>query len=180
MIRILLATTLLQGCNLKEYTQTDTGPGDLSWSGGQFQMTSQGVTDNCADGAFTSLLMPEGDDTPTDWEHLIEVPSWEAMEDRVTYTIKLQEPFSEMQVTVTQGDTEGEVEMSGGSQADIPLFDDDGCFVDLGISATIQIVDDDNVTGQATLRFEDSSGMNCNFEQNCEMMLDFTGIKQSP
>lgn len=178
MTRILIAAALLQGCTLKDYSQTDTRPEDLTWSGGQFQMTSQGVTDNCAGGAFNSLLMPDDDATPTDWDHLFEFPSWEDMEERDTYSIQLQDPFSEMEVTMTQSDTVGSIQMSGGSQDEIPLFDDDGCFVDIGISAIIQIVDDNTVTGQATFRFQDSSGMNCTFERNCEMMLEFTGNKQ--
>ena len=178
MTRFLFAALLSQGCNLKSYPTSDTGVDDLAWAGGQFQMTSHGVADNCADGGFSTLLMPEGTDIPADWSHLIEIPAWEDMEGRVTYNIQLQDPFSEMEVDVTQGGTVGTIEMSGGSQEDIPLFDDDTCFVNLGISATIQIVDDENVTGQATIIFIDSSGQNCNFEQNCEMMLDFTGVKQ--
>jgi hypothetical protein len=69
--------------------------------------------------------------------------------------------------------------MDGGSQDDIPLFDDESCFVDLGISANLQIIDSNNLTGQATLTFNDSSGLNCNFEKNCEMLLDFTAVRTS-
>ncbi len=175
----LLSFALIQGCNLKDYADdVDTAAPPLSWAGGQFQMTSHGVTDQCADGGFARLLMPEGADTPTDWQHLIEIPAWEDMGTRVTYNISLQDPFSEMAVSVVQGEVEGTIKMTGGSQDDIPLFDDDSCFVNMSITATIQIVDDDNVGGQATFTFIDSTGMNCNFEPNCEMKLDFTGIKQ--
>ena len=176
MNRIFISAFLLSGCALKDYPSTDTGDAVFpdSFTGGLFQMTSQGVSDFCGDGAFSSLLMPEGDGTPTDWEYPIEIPSWGTMETRVNYTIQLQDPFSEMQVTVVQGDPSGEIKMSGGSQDDIPLFDDDSCFVDLGISATLQIVDNNNLTGQATLVFNDSSGLGCTFAKDCEMKLDFT------
>jgi hypothetical protein len=92
--------------------------------------------------------------------------------------IALVEPLSEMEVDVTQGDTAGTIEVTGGSREDIPLFDDGSCAVDLSVSATIQIVDSDNVTGTATMTLIDSVGQNCNFEQNCEVLLDFTGVKQ--
>ena len=178
MTRILISAILFNGCALKDYPSgSDTG-GDSafpeSFTGGKFQMTSQSVKDNCGDGAFSSLLMPEGDGEPTDWEYPIEIPSWDTMATRVTYKIQLQDPFSEMQVTVVQGDPSGEIKMNGGSQEDIPLFDDDSCFVDLGITATLQIVDNNNLTGQATLVFNDSSGLGCTFEKDCDMLLDFT------
>jgi hypothetical protein len=178
MTRILIAALLSQGCSLKSYPTSDTGAEDLPWLGGQFQMTSQGVTDNCANGGFSALLIPEETSTPADWTHLTEFPAWEDMEGRVTYLIALVEPLSEMEVDVTQGDTAGTIEVTGGSREDIPLFDDGSCAVDLSVSATIQIVDSDNVTGTATMTLIDSVGQNCNFEQNCEVLLDFTGVKQ--
>jgi len=194
MTRFLICGLLVSGCALKEYPSTtsttdDTGEigGDgggssippTEFTGGYFQMTSTGVDDNCGDGAFSTLLMPEGDDTPTDWEHLIEIPGWDDMETRITYNIDLQDPFSSMEVTVVQGDDAGEIQMDGGSQEDIPLFNDDSCFVDLSINATLQIVDEDNLTAQATLMFNDSSGLNCTFEKNCEMLLDFTARRST-
>ena len=181
MTHMLIPALLVSGCALKEYESSeDTGNvtnDPTEFFGGQFQMTSQGVDDNCADGSFATLLMPEGTSTPTDWEHPIEIPDWDAMATRVNYKIQLQDPFSEMEVTVIQGDTIGVIEMTGGSQESIPLFDDDTCFVDLGISATMQIQTNDSLTGQATLVFEDSEGMNCNFEPGCEMLLDFTAAR---
>ena len=188
MTRFIICGLFLGGCTLKEYagnsTTTDTGDEDISatltdFDRGFFQMTSQGVTDNCGGGAFSALLMPEGDDTPTDWEHTIEIPGWDDMATRVTYEIMLQDPFSAMDVTVVQGATEGEIQMDGCSQDDIPLFDDGSCFVDLGISANLEIIDSNNLTGQATLMFNDSRGLNCNFEKNCEMLLEFTAVRTS-
>ena len=178
MTRILIAALLSQGCNLKSYPTSDTGTEDLNWAGGQFQMTSQEVTDNCAYGGFSALLMPGGTSTPTDWAAPIEFPSWEDMEGRVTYTVTFVEPLSEMEVDVTQGDTAGTIEVTGGSREDVPLFDDGSCTVDLSVSATIQIVDSDNVTGTATMTLVDSVGQNCNFEKNCDVLLNFTGVKQ--
>ena len=117
---------------------------------------------------------PEGTSTQTDWAYPIEIPGWEDMATRVTYMINSGSP-SNMEVTVIQGDDQ----RRGGrrSQESVPLFDDDTCFVDLGISATMQIESNDSLTGQATLVFEDSSGMNCNFEPGCEMLLDFTAAR---
>ena len=181
MKAFLISALFLTGCSLKEYgnnADTSASVDDLTdFAGGQFQMTSRGVDDNCADGSFETLLMPEGTSTPTDWAYPIEIPDWETMATRVTYEINLQDPFSAMLVTLVQGDSEGLIEMSGGSQESVPLFDDDSCFVDLSISATLQIVSNDELTGQATLVFDDSSGMNCNFEPGCEMLLDFTGTR---
>ena len=192
MTRLLISAFLLSGCTLKDYPTTttyeadDTGSVDggitippAEFSTGRFQMTSQGVEDNCGGGAFSVLLMPEGEDTPTDWEYLIELPGWDDMATRVPLNIDLQEPFSSMDVTVVQGDTTGQIKMDGGSQDSIPLFNDDTCDVDLDITALLQIVDEDNLTGQATLIFTDSRGIGCTFEQNCEMLLDFTAKRAS-
>ena len=64
MTRILISALLVTGCALKEYeTNEDTGnvpSTPTEFSGGQFQMTSQGVDDNCADGSFATPVMPEG------------------------------------------------------------------------------------------------------------------------
>jgi len=179
MIRILIPALLISGCALKEYEGSeDTGSDPTDFTGGTFIMTSQGVEDGCADSAFETLLMPEGVETPTEWEHPISIPPWSEMATRVPLTIQLQDPFSEMDAFVVQGDKPGIIEMTGGDQQSVDLFGDETCFVDLNITATLVIINNNNLTGDATLVFADSTGMNCNFEPGCEMSLDFTAARK--
>jgi hypothetical protein len=157
MIRILIPALLISGCALKEYESSEA---TAEFTGGTFIMTSQGVEDGCADSAFETLLMPDGVDTPTEWEHPISIPPWSEMATRVPLTIQLQDPFSDMDAFVVQGDEPDIIEMTGGDQQ------------------SVDFIDNNNLTGDATLVFADSTGMNCNFEPGCEMRLDFTAARK--
>jgi len=144
-----------------------------------FQMTSYAVDDGCLDGGFVPLLLPEGDDSTNDWEHPIEIPSWEEMETGgVTYEIDLQEPFTGMEVTASQGEAKGQVTVSSLGQTDVLFNEDayDDCVVDMGIDALIVLDGAENVHGYAELRITDARGDSCPlFETPCTVDLDFTG-----
>lgn len=176
MNRILLIALTFAACTPKGVDSAE--PEVFDFSGNTFTMTSIGVDDQCADGSFTTLLLPEGDGSTNEWEYPIEIPSWTDMASGVTYEIQLQEPFNAMEVTVTQGDAEGIAVMTGAQQNDVLLNEDlhGDCTVDMTIDATIVLNSDTDVSGSAALSIDDPQGELCpQLVEGCSVLLDFTG-----
>ncbi len=176
MTRIAIPALLLVACG---GGKTDAGTDEpYSWDGGIFQMTSYAVDDSCLDGGFVPLLLPEGDGTENDWQYPVEVPSWEEMEEPVTYTISLQDPFTNMEITAARGEADGQIDITSLGQTDVLFNEDayDDCVVDMGIDALIVLDGAENVHGYAELRIMDARGDSCPlFETPCSVDLDFTG-----
>lgn len=179
MTRPLLLTFALTACTPKG---TDSAvPEPFDFAGGTFVMTSTGVDDGCADGSFTTLLLPEGDGSTNEWAYPIEIPSWTDMAAGLSYEISLQEPFSAMEVTVTQGETEGLAEMTGAQQNDVLLNEDlhGDCTVDMTIDVVLVLNSDTDVSGSATLNIADAQGELCpQLVDGCDVLLDFVGSAQ--
>lgn len=165
-------------CGDKESdTGSDTDTTDAGFEGGTFQFTNQAVDDQCLDGGFNVLFLPDG--SPNDWQNTIELPSEADLPS--TYTIQLQAPFSSMEVTVSSGG-DGVLVIEEATQEGV-LFDEDSyadCIVDLSIQADINITDADNVSGVANLAVVSYSGDTCpEFQASpCDIILDFTGARQ--
>lgn len=154
----------------------DTETADI-FEAGTFQFTNQAVDDQCLDGGFTVLFMPDG--VANDWQNTIELPAEANLPS--TYNITLQEPFSEMEVTVSSGG-DGVLVIEEAAQNGV-LFDEASyadCAVDLSVQANIIIVDADTVNGTATLSVVSSAGETCPAFQTapCDIILDFTGSRQ--
>ncbi len=171
---IMLCAALLSGCGDKD----DTGSSD-SFEGGNFQFTSTAVDDKCLGGGFGILLLPEGAGSENDWAYPIELPSWDALP--ATYEIQLQDPFSNMTITITEGGT-NQLTLDGAEQTGV-AFDEDsypGCTVDLDVAATINIESSDQVEGSATLTMTATSGDSCPALKEgppCDIELDFYGSR---
>ena len=147
------------------------------FDGGNFQLTNSSVEDQCLDGAFTVLFLPDG--TEHDWAFPIELPAEVALP--ATYNIQLEEPFSTMEVTVSSGGSSGSFVIENAIQEDV-LFNADAypdCIVDLSIEATLIATDSDNLTGQATLRVMEHTGDSCPVftTSPCDILLDFFGSR---
>ena len=175
MTRLLL-TLFAIGCGDKT-TEDTSENAEQSFQAGAFQFTNQAVDDQCLDGGFNVLFIPDG--TSSDWQNTVELPSEEELPK--SYTIELQEPFSSMAVTVSSGG-DGVLVIEEATQEGV-LFDEDNyrdCLVDLGIQADINIIDENNITGVATLSVTNSQGETCpQFNSSpCNILLDFTGIRQ--
>ncbi len=173
-MRNLILLAALTGCGDKD----DTGS-SASFESGSFQFTSNAADDACLSGAFALLFLPEGDGSENDWAYLIELPAWDSLP--ATYSIQLQDPFSDMEITVTEGGTD-QFAMAGALQSGV-VFDEDAypdCTVDMSIDATINIETSDSVTGQAFMTIDNPSGDTCPVFDNgtpCQVTLDFTGIR---
>jgi hypothetical protein len=169
----LLTPMILIGCSKGD----DTGAFDASqFEGGTFQFTNNAVSDGCFDGAFDALFLPDG--TPNDWSTTTELPSWGDMPS--TYTIQLQDPFDQMEITVSASGTTG-MTMAGAVQEDVQMDADNypDCYVDMVIDAELTIVDADNVQGQATLNTSDIDATSCPAftADPCDILLDLTATR---
>jgi hypothetical protein len=155
----------------EEYTEEN------GFAAGSFQFTNQSVADQCLDGGFNVLFLP--DSSPNDWQNEIELPSETDLPS--SYDIELQAPFSTMAITVSDGG-DGVYLIEEAIQEGV-LFDEASyanCVVDLSIEATINLVDDDNVNGIATLSVVSYEGDTCPAfaSEPCDIELDFTGVRQ--
>ena len=147
-----------------------------SFEAGSFQFTSIAVSDQCLDGAFDVLFLPDG--TSSDWQYPIELPSMDDLPQ--SYSISLQDPFTNMAITANEGPN-STISIDDGSQTGI-LFNEDAypdCIVDLGIEAAMTIVTNDSVTGIATLSVTNAFGDTCPLFSGdpCTVLLDFQGVR---
>lgn len=147
-----------------------------NFEAGSFQFTSIAVSDQCLDGAFDVLFLPDG--TSSDWQYPIELPSLDNLPQ--SYSISLQDPFTNMAITASEGPN-GTIRISDGSQNGI-LFNENSypdCLVDLGIEAAITIVNNDSVNGIATLSVTNAVGDTCPLfnADPCGILLDFQGTR---
>lgn len=171
-----LALVAVGGCGDKD----DTGAGfdATTFSAGSFQFTSTSVTDGCLDGAFSVLFLPEGAGTESDWAYPVELPAWDSLP--ASYTIQLQAPFSDMAVTVEEGGT-AQLSLDGAQQLGVEFNADSypGCLVDLGISAELDIDNNDALTGTASMQVDNPTGETCPAftTSPCALVLDFTATR---
>jgi hypothetical protein len=172
MFYITLVSLFISCTNSK----TDTAQ-SVDFVGGNFQFTNSSVDDQCFDGAFSVVFLPDG--TAHDWAYPVEIPDEDALP--ATYNIQLEEPFSVMEVTVSSGGSNGSFVIGNALQEDV-LFDEEryqDCIVDLSIEANITAVDNDNISGQATLQVVEYTGETCpDFAPSpCNILLDFSGAR---
>ena len=75
-------------------------PEDLgfAWEGGDFQFTTWAATDACLDGAMEALFMPEGPESPWDFEFPLRLPAYDELP--ASYDVDFRDPFVGMPVTV--------------------------------------------------------------------------------
>lgn len=146
-----------------------------AFEGGTFTFTTTGVDDGCLDGAFDTILMPTGE--ATGWENTVELPAWDDLPQ--TYTISVQEPYGDVEVTVEQGEAEGQMVVNG-ARAENVEFDAEsypGCFVNNDIDVLLDIVSHEELTGSATLHTDSFDEATCPAistapETSCDVTLD--------
>lgn len=161
---------------------TDTGGGATTdFPAGTFQLTTFGVDDNCLDGGLAILFQPDGAGTPYDLQYPTEFPAYDALPQ--TFTMQLQDPFTDMQVTLVAGG-ESLMTVTDSLQSDLVVDADNygDCNVDMLIDAEIVIVDADNIDVTATIEVSNwtSTGDTCpNVTSDpCTLVLDMKGVRQ--
>lgn len=79
------------------------GPvGDAAFKGGEYEVATVGMVDDCLDGALEALFMPQGRETPQVFEFPVYVPGTDELP--MTYDISLREPFVGVEMTVDAAD----------------------------------------------------------------------------
>jgi hypothetical protein len=150
-----------------------SGGGDFT--SGDFQLTTQSVDDGCLDGGMEVLFMPEG--VPSDFASTIFMPAESELPS--TYTVDLQDPFNDMEVTVT-GTTD--TRTVTGAENNGVEFDADtypGCLIDNSIDVALTIDGADEMHGTATLHASsfDESGCPTVDADPCDIDLTLTATR---
>ncbi len=166
---LTLATlALLVGC-----TEDET---EAEYAGGTFIVTIEDVQDDCYDGSFSVIFMPEG--TPTEFQDPVEVPAFEDLP--ADSTLSLQAPFADLDVTWEAGDAEDQMVINEAGQTDV-LLDEDSygdCAVDMLISLDMSVLDADNISATATLTTSGFEEDDCPAvsADPCDISLVLTGV----
>jgi hypothetical protein len=151
--------------------------GDDTFTSGEFAFQTIGVTDACFDGGFDVIFMPDGPNVPRDFGTEIFVPAEDELPS--TYTISLQDPFNDMEITVTgAGDSRT---VTGAENTGVELDGEayPGCMVDMSIDISLTIVDADTVDGTAVLNTASFDEENCPAVDSdpCTITLDISGTR---
>ena len=152
-MRHLFLIFCLVACSSEE----DTSEKDFTWAGGEFDFQTVDTTDACLGGALEVLFMPNGPDTPHDFEYPIYLPNYDELP--MSYAIDLREPFVGMEVTVREGqdgtlairDSVMEsVELGAGTYGD--------CVVTMTVDADITPSSANSAEGEAQIQIGDPRG----------------------
>ena len=82
------------------------------------QVTTHQVDDTCFDGAMTLLFMPNGEESPQNFQYPVYIPSLEELP--LTYEVSLREPFVGMTLTATAAD-DGAIAIGDGRMEEVLL-----------------------------------------------------------
>jgi hypothetical protein len=134
--------------------------------GGDYELRTVAMQDDCLDGALEALFMPGGPDTPQVFEFPVSIPDVDALPAQIS--VDLREPFVGMPVDVS-ADDDG-VLRGTGSMTDVLL--DQALYGDCTaqMDVTVEIVPESTTaaTGHAELELSDVQGE----DQGCPAMTD--------
>jgi hypothetical protein len=155
------------------------GKGDDGFHAGIFQLYTLEVDDKCLDGGLDLLFQPDGPGTEYALANTTEFPGSEDLPAKLT--IKLQEPFGDMDVTVeADGDN---MKIVGASQTGVYIDEAQyaDCTADMVINADITILDGDNITVAANLEISNWQGDTCPTSQGdpCTVTLTMRGERRN-
>ncbi len=152
-----------------------------SFEGGDFDFFTLNALDECLGGAMEALFMPEGVDTPHEFEYPIYIPSYTELP--TSYDVDFRDPFVGMPVTVEDGG-DGWFAIRGSVmeavQLDAVKYGD--CVVTMTVDADLLPADADNVDGQSLIEISDprgSEGLCPVFDADpCEVRLDLLATRR--
>ena len=142
--------------------------------GGEFEATMISVSDNCGDGSFDTLFLPDGEatsfPTPMELPGVADLP-W-------THTITYAPPFGDTQLQFEEGKL-GATSMQAldGVLDTVELQPEvwPGCYVNATVDFFLQLVDSNAATGSAILSLESFDEAGCPAEVTvdpCDVKLD--------
>ncbi len=146
--------------------------------GGDFDFSTQAVSDGCLDGGFEVLFMPEGPGTPNPFGVPVYVPALDELPSE--YEQALPDPFPAALVTVTG---EGDLRSVSGAQVTDVEFDADtypGCLVEAAVDVQLTLISADEVQGTATLTTGSFDEPGCPTPQAdpCDLVVDLPGVRR--
>lgn len=142
---------LFLACN-KESTE-ESFPAE--YYGTEHQVTTYEVRDICFDGAMTALFMPQGNETPQEFEYPVYIPSLDELP--LSYEISLREPFVGMEITTTDGG-EGTILISDAQMDEVALGGAFGeCVATMTVTASI-VPNVDHFALEASIEMTDFRG----------------------
>ncbi len=143
------------------------GEGEFEFAAGTFQLSTLAVDDGCMDGGLQILFMPNGNDQAYDLAYPTEFPALSDLPK--SYTIRLQEPFSDLQVTLQKSGERGMSVQDAPQTAVLVDADNYGdCVADMAIDVDITVVDANNLNATAAIEiFEVGSAA----DQLCPQLL---------
>ena len=144
------------------------------FQGGDFETTILSVSDNCGDGAFDTIFLPDGNPkpfaTPMELPGIIDLP-W-------THTIAFAAPFGDVQLVYEEGErgAESMQALDGAlTTVEVDPVNWPGCNVNATVDFYLQIVDSNAATGSAVLTLESFDEAGCPAEVTvdpCDVKLD--------
>jgi len=132
------------------------GPdGAATFEGGDYEVATVAMVDDCLDGALEALFMPQGRDTPQVFEFPVYVPGQDELP--LTYDISLREPFVGVEITL-DGDSvlEGETSTIDAVLLNEPLYGD--CGADMSGQVTLTADSSTSGTGSIDLELSNFQG----------------------
>lgn len=142
--------------------------------GGDFETTILSVSDNCAEGGFDGVFLPDGN--PTAFPEPMELPG--VVDLPWTHTVAFAAPFGSTQLVFEAGEVgEDSIQALDGELATTEVNPEawPSCFVNGTVDFYLQLVDSNAVTGSAVMSLESFDEEGCPEEVTvdpCDVKLD--------
>ena len=148
----MMLLMLAAGCGKTDAENTP----DFSWTGGDFDFTTTAADDACLDGALEALFMPDGPETPQEFEYTTYLPSLDEVP--LSYDIDLRAPFVGMPVTVDTGE-DGVLTAAGvNDSVALGVVADGDCEVTMTAEINMLPTSADTAEGAAQIAISDPRG----------------------
>lgn len=152
MVLLLLALA----CGGAPTGDTGAPSADASVQPGDYAFKTRAVDDACLGGALELLFMPEGPETPHDFQFPIPIPAATALP--ATYDVDFRAPFVGMPVTVEAADA-GALAVRGSVMDAVALGTAYGdCVVTMTVDIDLAPTSDTSLVGEARIDLSDPRG----------------------
>lgn len=128
-----------------------------NFAAGEFDFFTENAKDECLGGAMEALFMPEGVDTPHQFQYPVYIPSYDELP--AEYDVDFRDPFVGMPVRVEDGG-DGMFAVRGSVMESV-LLDEQSygdCAVTMTVDADLYPQDTDTVLGTAAIAISNPRG----------------------
>lgn len=149
-VSVPLLFSVLTGCA--------TGEGQVAdFAGGDFDFFTENAKDECLGGAMEALFMPEGVETPHEFQYPVYIPDYAELP--ASYDVDFRDPFVGMPVVVEDGG-DGLYWIRGSVMESVLLNEQTygDCVVTMTVNADLSPQDADTVLGTAAIAISKPRG----------------------